>query len=92
MHEATAICHLQSCNFLSSLLHLEMLEVVARLDPLRAAERRVVEVHPRVRDVPVVERHRRLDARVQARRRVARTEAFDLVQRARARCALSIMR
>src|SRR5437667_11217875 len=57
-----------------------MLEIVARLDPLRAAERRVVKVHPHSGDVPIVEHHRRLRARVEAGVRFARAIAFDVVQ------------
>ena len=38
---------------------LQVLEIVARRDPLGVAERRVVEIDPGVRDVAVVERDRR---------------------------------
>ena len=59
-------------SHVASSFHLEMLEIVARFDPLRAAERRVVEVRPRVRDAAVLERDRHFDARVQARVGLAR--------------------
>src|SRR5207245_11343576 len=65
----------------SSSFHLQMLKIVPRLDPLRASERRVVEVRPGGGDVTVLERHRRLDARIEAGIRLAWTKPFELIER-----------
>src|SRR5437773_8893671 len=60
--------------------HLQVLEIISGLDPFRAAERSIVEVHPRSGDAPVVERDRRLDACVEARVGFALAIAFDVVE------------
>src|SRR4029077_15637350 len=67
-------------SIVSSSFHLEMLEIVTGLDPLCAAERRVVEVRPRARDAAIIEGDGRLGAHVEAGVGFARTKALDLVQ------------
>jgi len=59
-----------------------MLQIVARLDPLRSAQRGIVEIHPRVRDPSVVERRLSLAAHVQAGIGRLRTITLDFVERA----------
>ena len=72
----------------SARLDVQVFEVVARGDALRAAERRVVEVGPRLLGAAVVERHLGQHARVQAALRFVRPVALDLVERGehRRRC------
>src|SRR5215471_17231056 len=64
----------------ASSLHLQMLEVVARLDPLRAAERRVVEVGPRANPLAVPEGDERFFAPIEAGIGLARPHPLDFIE------------
>src|SRR3989304_4230848 len=59
---------------------LEVLEVVSRRNAHRLSERGVIEVHPRVHGLAVLERHRHLHADVQAPIETTRPMAFHRVE------------